>query len=150
MTWVCPAEEHSKARELVSQDVLARVQMLGWVEQAQLRDIYDKHGIFLCPSLFEGFNKVFLEAMARGLCVIATPTGGMRDVIESGKNGILVEFHDPEGIAEAVAGLWSHQDNAVKMSASAAEEAGKYSWTRVAEETVAFYRRLLTFSSSRG
>ena len=45
---------------------------------------------FLYSSLFEGFGKVALEAMARGLCVIASDVGSMRDVIHSGQDGVLI------------------------------------------------------------
>ncbi len=143
MTWVCRQEEHEQARSLLLPDVRPRVDFVPWVTQERLVEIFDNHGIFLMPSLFEGFGKVFLEAMARGLCVIGTPTGGMRDIIEPGRNGMLVGFDDAEGIIEAVASLRASLEQATTMSSIAVSEASRYSWDRVGLETEQFYHQLL-------
>lgn len=143
MTWVCRPEDHAKVRSLIKPANEARLHLLGWMTQEKLRDVYDEHGVFLSPSLFEGFGKVFLEAMARGLCVIGTPTGGMPDVIRSGEDGVLVGFNSPEAIVESVRQLWESPDQMASMSCAAAERAREYSWKRVAKETLAFYQHLL-------
>jgi starch synthase len=93
--------------------------------------------------LFDGFGKVFLEAMARGLCVIGTKTGGMPDVIRDGENGCLVGFDAPHEIVERINSLWADGARASMISSAAANIAHAYSWPRVARETVAFYQRLL-------
>jgi glycosyltransferase involved in cell wall biosynthesis len=144
LTWVCRESEHDSVRALLSPDTRARVDLVGWSGQDELRDVYDAHGIFLYPSLFDGFGKVFLEAMARGLCVIGTREGGMPDVIESGLNGILVGYNDPEAMVDAVKSLWSLPERAQAMGELAAATAKRYSWDRVASETADFYRRLLS------
>ncbi len=88
-TWVCEASHHDAVRVLLG-EVAPRVTFHDWMPQAKLREVYDQHGVLLFPSLFEGFGKVFLEAMARGLCVAASDAGGMCDVIRTGDNGWLV------------------------------------------------------------
>jgi glycosyltransferase involved in cell wall biosynthesis len=142
MTWVCREQEHPQVRALLSPAVQARVTLQGWVSQAELVHILDSHGIFLMPSLFEGFGKLFLEAMARGCCVIGTPTGGMKDIIDPGKNGLLVDFHDAAGIARAVQWLAASPADAIAMSDTASRAARMYSWDRVGEEVEAFYQSL--------
>jgi glycosyltransferase involved in cell wall biosynthesis len=67
ITWVCSRQHHSQARDLLTSAALNRVTFLDWMSQEDLRNVYDDHGIFLFPSFFEGFGKVFLEAMARGM-----------------------------------------------------------------------------------
>ena len=82
MTWVCDKQHHAQARKLFQLgNVLERVSFVDWCDQIQLIRVYDEHGIFLFPSFFEGFGKAFIEAMSRGLVVIASKNGGMRDVI---------------------------------------------------------------------
>jgi len=142
MTWVCRESEHSAVRELLSPVARERVALRGWTSQEVLRDIYDDHGVFLYPSLFDGFGKVFLEAMARGLCVVGTPAGGMPDVIRDGRDGWLVDFNDAAAIAERVRGLWAAPGQAAAMSLAAAQRAREYTWDRVAGEVVDFYGRL--------
>jgi glycosyltransferase involved in cell wall biosynthesis len=143
MTWVCRTQEHESVRALLAPTLRRRVDLQAWVSQEQLVQILDEHGIFLMPSLFEGFGKLFLEAMARGMCVIGTPTGGMRDIIEPGRNGLLVGFNDPAGIASAVRLLRASGETAAAMSAAASNTARRYSWARMGAEVEAFYDRLL-------
>ena len=67
-----------------------------------LVQVYDRHGVFLFPSFFEGFGKAFLEAMSRGLVVIASDVGGMHDLIRDGENGFLVAPGDAAALAMRV------------------------------------------------
>lgn len=143
MTWVCRLDEHAQVRSLLDLAVHGRVELVGWVPQARLVEIYDSHGIFLCPSLFEGFGKVFLEAMARGMLVIGTPAGGMPDIIRDGVDGRIVGFNDSAAIAHVVEALWRAPEAAAACSEAAARRAREYSWNRVGRETEAFYLRLL-------
>lgn len=126
---------------MLSDSANARVDLLHWTTQDELRDIYDTHGFFLFPSFFEGFGKAFLEAMSRGLVVVASDVGGMHDVIRHGENGILVPAGDGEAIADAVSGIGL--DRARMISTAAASTAREYTWERVAREIAAFYEARL-------
>jgi glycosyltransferase involved in cell wall biosynthesis len=148
MTWVCREDEHNQVRNLLAPAARERVDLVAWGSQQNLLEIYDRHGIFLCPSLFEGFGKVFLEAMARGLCVIGTAAGGMPDVIRDGDNGCLIDFHAPDEIVNRINSLWEHSEHATQISSAAVSSAKAYSWARVARETAAFYERLLAKRNS--
>ena len=87
LTWCTDRRHHDDIRQLLSRDARQHVRLVDWMPQSDLVSLYDQHGIFLFPSFYEGFGKAFLEAMARGLCVIASSTGGMRDIIQDGKSG---------------------------------------------------------------
>ena len=141
--WVCNREHHDDVRALLSNDVLQRLELLHWRNQDDLRAIYDRSGIFLFPSFFEGFGKTFVEAMARGVCVVASDVGGMRDVIRNGVDGVLVPAGDAERLAAEAHALLEDLPRAETMSAAAAARAREYSWDRVARETVDFYRSRL-------
>jgi len=136
-TWVCDRRHHADVRALTD-----KVQLLGWMPLERLLGVYDAHGIFLFPSFFEGFGKVFLEAMSRGLCVVATRVGGARDVITSGEDGLLVEPGDAGAVAAAAETLLADPARAASMAARAARTARAYTWERTARETAAFYERL--------
>ena len=58
----------------------------------------------------EGVPKVALEAMARGVPVVASDVGGIRALIHPGENGLLVEAGSEEAIVEAVSRLWTDPD----------------------------------------
>jgi len=138
-TWVCSRAHHADVRALLGGRA---VELLDWMPAEKLRDVYDAHGIFLFTSYFEGFGKVFLEAMSRGLCVVATNVGGARDVIADGTNGILVAPGNVTGSVSAVEGLLHDPARAARIAARAAETAREYTWERVARETAAFYDSL--------
>jgi GalNAc-alpha-(1->4)-GalNAc-alpha-(1->3)-diNAcBac-PP-undecaprenol alpha-1,4-N-acetyl-D-galactosaminyltransferase len=78
-----------------------RVKFIGAVRI--LDPVYAEAGIFVIPSLSEGFPNVLCEAMASGLpCVSFDFTAGPRDLIENGVNGILVDDGDIVGMATAI------------------------------------------------
>jgi glycosyltransferase involved in cell wall biosynthesis len=137
VTWVCDRAHHATIRAMLSAGANARLDLLHWTSQEELRSIYDAHGFFLFPSFFEGFGKAFLEAMSRGCVVVASDVGGMHDIIRHGENGVLVPPGDARALADAVQAI--DFDRAARMSAAAAQTAREYTWERVARETAAFY-----------
>lgn len=137
-TWVCERGHHTDVRALLTSDANARAELLHWMSQDELRETYDRHGLFLFPSYFEGFGKAFLEAMSRGLCVVASDTGGMHDLIAHGTNGVLVPPGEAEALADAALAL--DFERARNMSAAAIETARAFTWERVAREMAEFYR----------
>lgn len=143
LTWVCAASQHQDAAALLGPLGRERVTFVDWMPQRQLMDIYDSHGVFLFPSFFEGFGKAFLEAMARGLVVVASCEGGARDLIEHGHNGLLVPVGDAAAMARACLSVQTGVLDAQAIGARARETALLHTWDRVAEETAAFYRRLI-------
>jgi len=143
LTWVCSERDHQTAKQMLHPDAVARTDIIGWTSQDKLCTLYDEHGIFIYPSLFDGFGKVFLEAMSRGLCVITTRTGGMRDIIQSGLNGFLVDFNDASAIINKIGFLHAHHAEACEISKAARTTAMQYTWERVARETVEFYRSVM-------
>lgn len=67
-----------------------------------INDLMQKSKIFVLPSRWEGLPMVIIEAMAFGLPVVATKVGGISEVIENGRDGILVESENPEELTDAV------------------------------------------------
>ena len=143
MTWVCSHEHHPAIRDLLPESVRARVKLVNWMSQDALIDVLDEHGIFLFPSFFEGFGKAPLEAMSRGLCVVASRTGGMADYIQNGVNGYLTSVGNPEEMVQAVEQLLSNPLLANSISTTARETARQHRWDRCATDLTQFYRRLL-------
>jgi len=149
LTWVCPDDEWPEARSMLSHTALERTSFIGHLSQSKLMKLYDEHGIFLFPSLFEGFGKAPLEAMTRGLCVVASDTGGMRDVVRHDVDGLLIEPGSLDQLKMAILSLHKNWAMAQRISASARETAMGYSWERVAFEMIAFYEQLIEIKNSR-
>ena len=71
------------------------------VEVVQKQKIYDSCDILICPSYSEGMPNVILEAMSRGLAIIATDVGAISEMVCQ-KNGILLENNHPQNISKSI------------------------------------------------
>jgi len=139
LTWICHPKDHDEVRQLLGSETATRVRLLGWMSQDELVKEFDQHGIFLYPSLFDGFGKIFLEAMSRGLCVIGTRAGGMVDIIRHGKNGFLCASNDPMQIVAYIRQLMQSWQMASQVSTNAVATARHYTWERVGHELSEFF-----------
>lgn len=74
--------------------------------------------LFVLPSLTEGVSLTLLEAMARGLPVVATAVGGTPEVVADAQTGCLVPPRDPQTLARAVQDLWTRPDSCARISVS--------------------------------
>lgn len=82
----------------------APVRWLGHVDDTNA--LYSSATLFAYPSYYgEGIPKVLLEAAASGLPIVTTDHPGCREVVDSGKNGLLIPVKDPQALARAVEGL---------------------------------------------
>ena len=88
--------------------------------------------LFVLPSRSEAFPNSAIEAMAAGLPVIASGVGGLLDLVEHGRTGVLVPPCDPDALAEAIASLVADPSRAHRLGANArAEVVSRYSFDRM-------------------
>ncbi len=112
-----------------------RVEMLGFVEQSQIPIYLHNADIFIRPSLSEGMGNSFIEAMAAGLPVIATPVGGIVDFLKDGETGLFCRVKDPESIAEQVKKLIDNPELKTKLITNASRMVKeKYDWDLIADQ----------------
>jgi len=142
-TWVCGAKHHPQALAHFAPEVRARISLVDWMPQDCLIDVYDRHGIFLFPSFFEGFGKAFLEAMSRGLVVVAADNGGMRDVITHGVDGFKVPTGDVVAMIQQVGFILNDLTLATAVSARSITTASQLSWDQFAKNCTLFYENLI-------
>jgi len=142
LTWVTSARHHPAILKLLAAEVEPRVQLLDWRDQSELIPLLDAHGIFLFPSYFEGAGKACLEALSRGLCVVASDNGAMQGYIRHGVNGYLAPPGDVVRMIDSIERLRAAPDAAVALAAAARHEARQLSWKRCAQAAVDFYAEL--------
>lgn len=82
-------------------DELACLEYLGYVPDEALVDFYNTLKLLVLPTDSEGLPNVALEAMACGTPVLATPVGGLPDLLSDGDNGFLMRDATPRGITDA-------------------------------------------------
>jgi len=104
------------------------------VEPGELVGLYRQHRIFVLPSVYEGIPLSLLEAMACGLCPVASAVGGIPDVLEGGREGILVPPLDAQALAGALETVLRDDHVATPMGSRAQARIQRYSWDRIAAD----------------
>jgi D-inositol-3-phosphate glycosyltransferase len=118
------------------------VRFVGAVPHEQLADYYAMAGVCVVPSLTESFGLVALEAQALGTPVVAASVGGLREIVEDGVTGFLVEGHEPADYARAIAAVLKDPGRKNEMGEEARLRAGRFTWHRAVERVAAIYDRL--------
>jgi glycosyltransferase involved in cell wall biosynthesis len=127
------------------------------VDQQAACELYSHAAVFVCPSIYEPFGIINLEAMACETAVVASAVGGIKDVVVDGETGFLVpleqmkespfEATDPEKFARDLA----QRINELMRNRQLRERCGKagrkrveenFSWAAIAEKTKALYASL--------
>ena len=127
------------------------------VDKNTVRELYSNAAVFCCPSIYEPFGIINLEAMACETPVVATAVGGIKEVVVDGETGFLVpikqmpgsfEPEDPEQFSRDLAArinqLMANPELRTRFGRAGRKRAEeKFSWSRIAEQTKALYASLL-------
>ncbi|HEY8056813.1 MAG TPA: glycogen synthase [Terriglobales bacterium] len=131
-----------------------------WIEKMvskpEVIQLYSHAAVFCCPSIYEPFGIINLEAMACETAVVASATGGIPEVVVPGQTGLLISFAqdpvtnaplDPEKFARDLAnGVAEVLNDPAKQKAfgraGRARVEAMFSWGAIAEQTVALYESL--------
>ena len=125
-----------------------------WIQQmlepVVVRQLLSRATVFVCPSVYEPLGIVNLEAMACGAAVVASDVGGIPEVVDDGKTGLLVHYDEAQpaayrqGLAAAVNRLISEPGLAKAMGRAGRERAEReFSWAQAAAKTVELYHSVL-------
>ena len=135
----------------ISESILGKIKEFGLDDKVKLLGRKSYHDtiryyraadILLHPARHEGYGLVALESLAAGTPVVATNVGGLKDVIENGVNGFLVDINS-KTLAERTIELLLKEDLRRKMGERGKEKALKRTWRKVAEEYIEVFRGLI-------
>ena len=132
-----------------------------WIEEmlpkAEIIPLYSAAELFICPSIYEPFGIINLEAMACGTPVVGSAVGGIPEVVVHGETGLLVPVEqmaatpfepvDAEGfasdLAAAINGLMGDEKRRLAMGAASRRRVEeRFSWEAVARRTAGLYREV--------
>lgn len=118
------------------------VHFLGYVPDKELPVLYSSVDATMFTSNYEGFGLVFLESLASGTPVIATPVGGVPDIVEDGKTGFICTGN-PDDMAKRIEELAKSPEKLAAMSGNAREEVNGRDWSDVAARVEEVYESVV-------
>jgi glycosyltransferase involved in cell wall biosynthesis len=119
-----------------------KVEFTGLVSHEKLPPYFEQADVFVLPSLNEGMSNSMLEALASGLPLIATDTGGTKELIAEDINGFVVKMEDAHDLAEKIEKLMNDPDLKKRMGEESRKKAEMMSWEKVAEGYFNLYKKL--------
>ncbi|MFA6973563.1 MAG: glycosyltransferase family 4 protein [Parcubacteria group bacterium] len=120
-----------------------KIQFTGFVTpNTEFVKYHHASDVFILPSLNEGMSNNMLEAMASGMPIVMTPTGGADELIREGVNGYIVKFKNAADIAEKLEKLITDPAATKSMGAASRRIAEEMSWTKVAQQYFELYKKV--------
>jgi len=120
-----------------------RVRFPGWVGPVEIEELLAKSSILVLPSHAENLPLCILEAMAFGVCPVATPVGAIPDVISNGHNGFIVPVGDTERLSSTLAHLLANVEECQRVGSRARELFEKeYDINRYVQHLDEFYSKV--------
>ncbi len=118
-------------------DVICR----GYVDEAELVEIYQGALLYVDPSFYEGFALQVLEAMASGVPILTSNNTSASEIV--GEAGILLDPEDVEKWTEGMIRVLTHEDLRSQMRQKGLARAEAFNWSKTARETLCAYEEIL-------
>ncbi len=109
--------------------------------QAQLIELYQQAWVFCLPSSYEGFGRPYIEAMACGTPVVATPNSGACEVLQNGRYGLITQ---PSDLGQTLLDLLQNETQRASLVQAGLRHVQNFSWQRVVQDYEAIYYSLLS------
>lgn len=144
MNVVGEGNERDELEKMVKEKNLEeKIRFVGRVSHDEIFKYYNEAGVFVLPSLNEGMSNAMLEALASGLPIISTRTGGADELVVDGENGFIVKMKDSGDLAEKIEWLFEDEPLRIEMGKKSRELAEKMSWNSVAEQYLKLYKKIV-------
>ena len=133
-------EDDLRAALKLRNDVVWIREML---EDHDLVNLYNEAAVFACPSVYEPFGIINLEAMACETPVVATRVGGIKEVVVDEETGLLVPPSEPAKLAHAITRIVEDPTTGTTMGKAGRRHVlRQFTWDRIAARTLELYRSL--------
>ena len=139
LDWTCsmlgdgPMFEEVKA-EIEKQGMSERFHLTGWVTPADVLREFSQSDILFMPSLSEGLPVVGVDALVKGLAIVASNIGGFLDLVEPEENGYLIEIQDEAGFSSALRDLLSNRERLAQFRCASLEKAKNFDIEKITDQ----------------
>ncbi|MEO5953568.1 MAG: glycosyltransferase family 4 protein [Chloroflexia bacterium] len=121
------------------------VTVFGSIPLDQLAELYRRAWVFCLPSTYEGFGVPYIEAMASGTAVVATPNVGAREVLCNGEYGILAEDSD---LSVALLNILKVSSERIRYEELGLKRAQDFKWPRIIRDYERVYGELISIKQA--
>jgi len=125
-------EDGEILKQISDLNLKGKISFHSGLSQSELVSLYSSAQISVIPSLYEGFGFGAGEAMACGLPLISTQSGGLKEVI--GQDAVIIEAGSSKAIAEAIKSLFLDKERQLSLSKLGRQRMeNKFNWTKAAK-----------------
>lgn len=110
------------------------------VPEAELPALFDRHDIYLFPSLYEPFSLTLIHALACGIPTVASDIGGNPEIVEDGRSGLLFRKADPASLAQCIARLARDPTLRTRLTQGGMEVSRSFTFERMTDAMEQFLR----------
>lgn len=132
-----------KNLEQLAKKLNVQVIFTGNIDHKKIPSLIKGADIFIRTPRTEGLGNVFLESMASNVPIIASPIGGILDIIKNNENGLLVNQNNVEEIASAIKKLLKDNNLREKLIKNGSKFVKDYDWNTIGEKTFKIYKNLI-------
>jgi len=121
------------------------VEFLNYVDEKELENYYSNCSVFVAPSIYESFGIVFLEAMKHAKPVIGTKAGGIPEIVENGKTGLLIDPNDHKELAKAILEILTNDEIKKRFGLNGKKRLESlFTAEKFAKDTVSIYQKVIS------
>jgi glycosyltransferase involved in cell wall biosynthesis len=134
----------AQLQQSLAPSIANRVVFTGAISHSNLMELYQDADVFVYPSVWnEPFGIPIVEAMAAVLPVVSTRSGGIVEIIASGKTGLLVERNNASALANAILRLLADAELRTSIAKAGRRQVlEQFTWDRVAQDVLHHYQQL--------
>jgi len=125
----------------VEDEFMHRFRITGFVEN--LYDFYKQASVYIQASVTEGFGLTVLDAASYGRPVICAEGAGVAELITDGREGFVVPIRDIQAISSKIQYYYDNPSEIRRMGQNARKLAERYSWTKIKEEYINLFQKVL-------
>jgi glycosyltransferase involved in cell wall biosynthesis len=120
-----------------------RFDLPGWVTPEDVLEHFSKSDILFMPSFSEGLPVVGVQALAKGLAIVASRIGGFLDLVDEHKNGYLIDVHDKPAFSQSLRELISDPQLLLRLRKASLEKSRDFDIQKVVDRYQAIMQEVL-------
>ncbi len=120
-------------REIEVAGLTERFELSGWVTSEEVLEHFSKSDILFMPSLSEGLPVVGVQALAKGLAIVASSIGGFLDLVDDGVNGYLIDVQDNPAFSKVLRELISDPDLLLRLREASRQKSHQFDIQKIVD-----------------